>query len=52
LLFTLSIFTQHDEQTQARHRDSTVDGMKTGHTDTAAYCLVSSALRDGMLEAV
>lgn len=29
-------------------RDSTVDGMKTGHTDTAGYCLVSSALRDGM----
>jgi D-alanyl-D-alanine carboxypeptidase (penicillin-binding protein 5/6) len=22
--------------------------MKTGHTDTAGYCLVSSALRDGM----
>ncbi len=29
-------------------RDSTVDGMKTGFTDTAGYCLVSSALRDGM----
>jgi D-alanyl-D-alanine carboxypeptidase (penicillin-binding protein 5/6) len=29
-------------------RDSTVDGMKTGHTDAAGYCLVSSALRDGM----
>lgn len=29
-------------------RDSTVDGMKTGHTETAGYCLVSSALRDGM----
>ena len=29
-------------------RDATVDGMKTGHTDTAGYCLVSSALRDGM----
>lgn len=28
-------------------RDSTVDGMKTGFTDTAGYCLVSSALRDG-----
>jgi D-alanyl-D-alanine carboxypeptidase (penicillin-binding protein 5/6) len=29
-------------------RDPTVDGMKTGFTDTAGYCLVSSALRDGM----
>ncbi len=29
-------------------RDSTVDGMKTGFTDTAGYCLVSSALRDSM----
>ena len=29
-------------------RDSTVDGMKTGHTDAAGYCLVSSAMRDGM----
>lgn len=29
-------------------RDATVDGMKTGHTDDAGYCLVSSAKRDGM----
>lgn len=29
-------------------QDATVDGMKTGHTDDAGYCLVSSALRDGM----
>jgi D-alanyl-D-alanine carboxypeptidase (penicillin-binding protein 5/6) len=29
-------------------RDSTVDGVKTGHTESAGYCLVSSALRDGM----
>ena len=28
--------------------DSTVDGVKTGHTDGAGYCLVTSALRDGM----
>jgi D-alanyl-D-alanine carboxypeptidase (penicillin-binding protein 5/6) len=27
-------------------RDSTVDGMKTGYTDAAGYCLVSSAQRD------
>ncbi|AFZ83294.1 D-alanyl-D-alanine carboxypeptidase [Candidatus Kinetoplastibacterium blastocrithidii (ex Strigomonas culicis)] len=25
--------------------DSSVDGLKTGHTDTAGYCLVSTALR-------
>jgi len=25
--------------------DSTVDGMKTGHTEAAGYCLVSSAMR-------
>jgi D-alanyl-D-alanine carboxypeptidase (penicillin-binding protein 5/6) len=29
-------------------RDSSVDGMKTGHTDDAGYCLISSAKRDGM----
>ena len=29
-------------------RDPTVDGMKTGHTDSAGYCLVTSAKRNGM----
>lgn len=29
-------------------RDKTVDGIKTGHTDSAGYCLVASAARDGM----
>ena len=29
-------------------RDTTVDGIKTGHTEAAGYCLVASALRDGM----
>ena len=29
-------------------RDKSVDGIKTGHTQEAGYCLVSSALRDGM----
>ena len=29
-------------------RDPTVDGMKTGRTDEAGYCLVSSAKRDDM----
>ena len=29
-------------------RDNSVDGLKTGHTDEAGYCLVASAERDGM----
>ncbi len=29
-------------------RDPSVDGLKTGHTDDAGYCLVSSAKRDNM----
>jgi D-alanyl-D-alanine carboxypeptidase (penicillin-binding protein 5/6) len=28
-------------------RDPTVDGLKTGHTDSAGYCLVSSSKREG-----
>lgn len=29
-------------------RDATVDGLKTGHTQEAGYCLAASAVRDGM----
>ncbi|MBL4711398.1 MAG: D-alanyl-D-alanine carboxypeptidase, partial [Gammaproteobacteria bacterium] len=29
-------------------RDNTVDGIKTGHTDSAGFCLVSSAMRADM----
>lgn len=29
-------------------RDPSVDGLKTGHTDAAGFCLVTSALRNGM----
>ncbi len=29
-------------------RDPTVDGVKTGHTESAGYCLVASAKRDAM----
>ena len=29
-------------------RDEGVDGVKTGHTESAGYCLVASAKRDGM----
>ena len=30
-----------------RWKDATVDGVKTGHTEAAGYCLVASAARDG-----
>ena len=29
-------------------RDKSVDGLKTGHTEAAGYCLVASAVRDDM----
>jgi serine-type D-Ala-D-Ala carboxypeptidase (penicillin-binding protein 5/6) len=29
-------------------KDPSVDGLKTGHTDSAGFCLASSALRNGM----
>ena len=29
-------------------KDPSVDGLKTGHTDTAGYCLAASASRNGM----
>jgi serine-type D-Ala-D-Ala carboxypeptidase (penicillin-binding protein 5/6) len=29
-------------------RDASVDGVKTGHTEAAGYCLVASAKREGM----
>jgi D-alanyl-D-alanine carboxypeptidase (penicillin-binding protein 5/6) len=29
-------------------RDSSVDGVKTGHTDAAGYCLIASAVRGDM----
>jgi D-alanyl-D-alanine carboxypeptidase (penicillin-binding protein 5/6) len=29
-------------------KDPSVDGLKTGHTDSAGYCLVTSSHRDGM----
>lgn len=43
----------HNEITQYNRnkllwRDKSVDGLKTGHTSSAGYCLAGSALRDGM----
>ena len=39
--------TQHNRNRLLR-RDKSVDGVKTGYTKAAGYCLVASALRDGM----
>lgn len=33
---------------QLLFKDNTVDGIKTGHTESAGYCLVASATRDDM----
>jgi serine-type D-Ala-D-Ala carboxypeptidase (penicillin-binding protein 5/6) len=45
--FTWNGITQHNRN-GLLYRDPAVDGMKTGHTESAGYCLVSSARRDGM----
>jgi D-alanyl-D-alanine carboxypeptidase (penicillin-binding protein 5/6) len=39
---------KQDNRNGLLERDPTVDGLKTGHTDTAGYCLVTSAKRDDM----
>jgi serine-type D-Ala-D-Ala carboxypeptidase (penicillin-binding protein 5/6) len=45
--FTFNNISQRNRN-QMLWRDPTVDGMKTGMTDAAGYCLVSSAQREGM----
>ncbi len=44
-------YTYNDIKQNNRNRllwtDATVDGLKTGHTKSAGYCLVTTALRDG-----
>lgn len=45
--FTYNGITQRNRN-KLLWRDSSVDGMKTGYTDDAGYCLVASAERDGM----
>lgn len=45
--FTFNNTTQHNRNGLLT-RDPTVDGLKTGHTDGAGYCLVTSAKRNGM----
>ncbi len=39
---------KQDNRNRLLWRDPSVDGMKTGRTDDAGWCLVSSAARDGM----
>ena len=45
--FTFNGITQHNRN-RLLWRDASVDGLKTGHTDSAGYCLVTSAQREGM----
>lgn len=50
--YSVREFEYHGIKQQNRNglltRDPSVDGMKTGHTNSAGYCLVTSAMRDGM----
>lgn len=50
--FSLREFVWNNIKQQNRNglleRDPTVDGMKTGHTDSAGFCLVTSAMRQNM----
>ncbi len=45
--FTYNNITQHNRN-KLLWRDATVDGLKTGHTEEAGYCLVASAHRSEM----
>ncbi|MFT7235192.1 MAG: D-alanyl-D-alanine carboxypeptidase (penicillin-binding protein 5/6) [Methylophagaceae bacterium] len=45
--FTYNNITQHNRN-KLLWRDKSVDGLKTGHTQEAGYCLAASAKRDGM----
>lgn len=45
--FTYNKITQRNRN-RLLWKDSTVDGVKTGHTNEAGYCMVASAKRDNM----
>jgi serine-type D-Ala-D-Ala carboxypeptidase (penicillin-binding protein 5/6) len=51
-LFSLHEFSWNNIKQQNRNgllsADPTVDGLKTGHTDSAGFCLVTSSQRNGM----
>ncbi|MCP3867991.1 MAG: D-alanyl-D-alanine carboxypeptidase [Gammaproteobacteria bacterium] len=45
--FTYNKIKQHNRN-KLLWRDDSIDGIKTGHTEAAGYCLVTSAAREGM----
>jgi D-alanyl-D-alanine carboxypeptidase (penicillin-binding protein 5/6) len=45
--YTFNDITQYNRN-KLLWRDESVDGLKTGFTDSAGYCLVTSASKDGM----
>jgi D-alanyl-D-alanine carboxypeptidase (penicillin-binding protein 5/6) len=45
--YTFNNIRQHNRNTLL-WRDPAIDGLKTGHTESAGYCLSASAKRDGM----
>jgi len=45
--FSFNNIRQHNRN-NLLWRDPAVDGLKTGHTEAAGYCLAASAMRDGM----
>jgi serine-type D-Ala-D-Ala carboxypeptidase (penicillin-binding protein 5/6) len=49
-LYSIRSYTYNNIKQDNRNlllgRDATVDGMKTGYTDSAGYCLVASSVRD------
>jgi len=45
--FTFNEITQYNRN-KLLWRDDSVDGVKTGHTESAGYCLVTSAVKDNM----
>ncbi|MEB4592148.1 D-alanyl-D-alanine carboxypeptidase family protein [Candidatus Thiothrix sp. Deng01] len=51
-LYSVKEFSYNNIKQQNRNRllwrDPTVDGLKTGHTESAGFCLVASAKRDNM----
>ena len=51
-LYSIKEYTYNNITQPNRNRllwaDASVDGMKTGHTESAGYCLISSAKRDGI----
>ena len=51
-IYSLREYTWNNIRQENRNglleRDPSVDGIKTGHTESAGYCLISSARRQGM----